>query len=337
MSWTVPLLLVESLGFANAQVIRSNLLNFGGARAVKWQESGHVVTKGQPYNGVTSGRDSSLIFSAGRQGSELAAEAFNSGLQVGSNGNAHVLGLEAAADGRPEKLNFMSYGALTTQLDPGFEPQNPSDVTRTCEEMRIGQGHRGATTNNWWIGGKDCFKDGHSFVCSTCGLSLTPGRRANEFVVHALPTSAVARAEAGGSAWPQSITVAGFQGCSFFRKACAAAQEMKKANPALKVNIRPFGAPDFKEFAKGRDEYREWLFGPNGRAKLGPAAAEHTTSPIVWREDKKFIGSEKTFIGGCDQLLGLGSVLMEETPWWWDVVPNPFQSFPTSSDESVTV
>merc|ERR550537_520070 len=80
------------------------------------------------------------------------------------------MGLEAGRDGRPNELNFASFGTLQVQF--------PSGATRTCSDMRIGQGHHGLR-NNWWIASKNCFKPsdgqtsaGDRFVCRACGLSI---------------------------------------------------------------------------------------------------------------------------------------------------------------------
>merc|ERR1712224_29053 len=66
----------------------------------------------------------------------------------------------------PELLNFVSFGNLTVTFDSGN--------TRTCNDLRLGQGHA-FLYNNWWLAGKDCRLTYGTvwLTCKSCGLAFS--------------------------------------------------------------------------------------------------------------------------------------------------------------------
>merc|ERR1719160_1232205 len=78
-------------------------------------------------------------------------------------------------------LNFVSFGTLTVNLSSG--------ATKTCENIRIGQGHNyfglppGLPQNNWWIASRGCHATNatsplgsyYHLACESCGVCLGYG------------------------------------------------------------------------------------------------------------------------------------------------------------------
>ena len=94
---------------------------------------------------------------------------------------------------------------------------------------------------------------------------------------------------------PTSLTVAGWDGCPFHRRALDAARELVGQGVVADLVDKTFPT---------RDAYREWLFSEGGRAACaGEVAQQHTSSPFVWADDRKYVG-------GCDALVSLASVLI---------------------------
>jgi len=80
--------------------------------------------------------------------------------------------------------------------------------------------------------------------------------------------------------------IAGYSGCGFHSRASELARLLAEEFKSL---------VDVEVITKAsRNEFRASL--PVWKKELGPTAASHNTSPIVWKE----VNGQKEFIGGCD-------------------------------------
>ena len=113
-------------------------------QSVRFHETSHSITQGQPYDGVfTLGYY--LDVRAGRHGSEEVAHDFNAGI---SPDNALGLWTSGQDPPLPAELNFAVFGTMSVTID---------DATRVCPDLRIAQGHL-FHENNWWIAGTKCYR-----------------------------------------------------------------------------------------------------------------------------------------------------------------------------------
>lgn len=99
----------------------------------------HSITKGQPWDGVTTSYDSGsadFIVKAGRKNSDTNAKWFIEKLNGGS-----CLG-NSSSGSVPGSLNFAFIGTMSFS-------HGGKDIV--CENVLIGQGH--STRNTWWLGG----------------------------------------------------------------------------------------------------------------------------------------------------------------------------------------
>ena len=102
---------------------------------------------------------------------------------------------------------------------------------------------------------------------------------------------------------PRTITVAGFASCPHHQTALGAASMLVQQGLAMHLVEKTFAS---------RDEYRTWLFSPKGReafvgqSKSAQSVLKHTSSP--------FVASDESYVGGCDDLLALVSLLVSSVP-----------------------
>lgn len=85
-----------------------------------------------------------------------------------------------------------------------------------------------------------------------------------------------------------TISIAGWQGCSFHQRALTFGQGLAEEGRIARVHEETFAS---------RDQFNDWL--KRDASSLpgvsdDSSALAHRTSPFVW--------SDKTFIGGCDDL-----------------------------------
>ncbi|MBO8085400.1 hypothetical protein L0E83_14180 [Marichromatium gracile] len=115
-----------------------------GVKSFEFTETGHSVSKGQPYSGVTSGvskdgEEARIVVKAGRHKTKAVAQWFKDAVNAGP-------GQTLACDSKgnfPDELNFAVEGTLEMQI---------GDKQITCKDILIAQGSF-TTTNNWWMGG----------------------------------------------------------------------------------------------------------------------------------------------------------------------------------------
>merc|ERR1719169_97470 len=117
---SVASVVVAMLVLANAVAdeSRDNFLNFKGVDSVSWTETGHAITSGQKYDGVTS-KGNAIDVKAGRHGSKSPATNFEEGVDF----DKHMMGLSAHA-AKPQELNFATFGTLSLSF--------PSGVQKSC-------------------------------------------------------------------------------------------------------------------------------------------------------------------------------------------------------------
>ena len=142
-------------------------------QSVRFHETKHSITQGQPYDGVfTLGYY--LDVRAGRHGSEEVAHDFNAGI---SGDNALGLATSTQYPPLPAELNFAVFGTMSVTID---------DATRVCPDMRIAQGHH-FDQNNWWIAGTKCYRQDHKrrlrCPCGHTNVTFSPGNRQWDFDV----------------------------------------------------------------------------------------------------------------------------------------------------------
>lgn len=101
-------------------------------------EMDHLVSSGQPYDGVTlesfKGNTATLDVKAGRNPTDEVAAWFNANLLRANMAATEEFGL--VSDAMPSKLSF------AVKLDVSFTVQD-SSTTCTFHEMRVAQGHYG--------------------------------------------------------------------------------------------------------------------------------------------------------------------------------------------------
>lgn len=113
-----------------------------GITEFSFTQTGHSVTKGQPFGGTTTnvnnpGAQARMVIKAGRKGSTPVAEWFKS--QIGAG---QTLACDSAGV-FPKDLNFAVQGTLSMVV---------GNKKITCQDVLIGQGHF-VGANNWWMGG----------------------------------------------------------------------------------------------------------------------------------------------------------------------------------------
>lgn len=113
---------------------RTNKLIFQNAKSVNldFKPLDHIVSKGQPWGGISFNEDT-ITIKAGRHGSDECASYFKNFINSNNDYAIHTCGGETL----PEKLNFAVKGKLIIE----------SDEFDVC----IAQGHRSSGANNWWI------------------------------------------------------------------------------------------------------------------------------------------------------------------------------------------
>lgn len=126
--------------------IRDNdfTLKMTGMSDMEFDISGHSITSGQPWEGISkiscnSSGDCTMTVRAGRKGSKNVAQWFKDNVDGGS-----ALGC-STIDQMPSELNFAFIGTMTF---------SHGGKTYTGTDIVIAQGHGGGR-NNWWIGGKE--------------------------------------------------------------------------------------------------------------------------------------------------------------------------------------
>jgi len=122
-----------------------NVVNFlcQNIKNFKFELTGHSITSGQPWNGVTSKSPSNkgeIHVDCGRKGSKDVAKWFANKLDGGQ-----AIGINTSSKDLPDELNF----AITGNIIFSFANQ-----TYKFTNVVIGQGHFSGT-NNWWYGGLD--------------------------------------------------------------------------------------------------------------------------------------------------------------------------------------
>ena len=147
--------------------VRDNYVYFPGVKDFQWHQSSHKITVGQPWESIHYGiSDGSGVIHirAGRKGSEVVANWFKDRI-----GNA-IATRDDHPLGRPDKLNFATYGHMNLWDHHGRMAQ--------CRNIVIGQGHTAAGYNNWWIGSRDLREYGGKYwlVCprlnTICGAVI---------------------------------------------------------------------------------------------------------------------------------------------------------------------
>merc|ERR1719295_65588 len=116
--------------------------------------SDHIVSHGQPWDGVTSSSQENkgeLIAKAGRHGTSDVAKWFESRLNGGQ-----AVGINSGETSAPSNLNFAFIGNMSFVLE-GKEYQ--------LNNVVIGQGHY-TTANNWWFGGEGWMKSDNSMFAA---------------------------------------------------------------------------------------------------------------------------------------------------------------------------
>jgi hypothetical protein len=152
-------LAVVAITCINATTVHDNHVFFTGPDSFSFSMTGHSITSGQPFDGVSiSGND--MVVKAGRHGSSGPAEDFKAGLQF-----LNTIGLDTALDQMPGTLNFAIWGDATFKF---------GSKSVTCKDFKIGQGHEGFS-NNWWSGASYCISvpTTHQMTCA-CGGILGP-------------------------------------------------------------------------------------------------------------------------------------------------------------------
>jgi hypothetical protein len=109
--------------------------NMNQLSRVQFQETGHSISKGQPYHGVTCS-GTTLTVKAGRHGTPDVASWFKT--QTKQKAIALTF-----TDTEPGVLNFAVAGKLTLTI---------GGVDFTCDDIVVGQGHTSSGHNNWWFG-----------------------------------------------------------------------------------------------------------------------------------------------------------------------------------------
>lgn len=153
---------------------RDNRLNFFGVESIGWRETLHSISGGQPYHGVATQGNTTLVVTAGRHGSAGPADDFSHGL----NKTNMLANVPWGDPSRPKTLNFATFGTLTATFVSG--------ATVSCEDLRFGQGHS-SPINNWWVGSKSCSMKAYEdfinrFICD-CGIIIDSGMTPNNFVI----------------------------------------------------------------------------------------------------------------------------------------------------------
>ena len=150
--------------------------------SVDFDATSHMVTQGQPYEGVfTLGYY--LDVRAGRQASEEVARDFNAGITPDNALGLWLTNLGDTGKILPSELNFAVFGTMSLKID---------HTTTVCPEMRIAQGHRGMA-NNWWIAGTKCHFDQETFglrcPCDPTDVTFHAGEKEYEFQPEAMSSS----------------------------------------------------------------------------------------------------------------------------------------------------
>lgn len=170
MSWTITrgFVALNALACASGVTMRDNQVHFHEAESISWKETAHSITGGQPWGGASTTHNTTLNIKAGRHASTNVADDFSRGLN-----RTNMIGISANTILYPVKLNFALFGTFTVHLKSG--------AVKTCENMRIGQGHAAylplSPGNNWWVGGPACQQwstdtEALQLICEACGLGL---------------------------------------------------------------------------------------------------------------------------------------------------------------------
>lgn len=120
-----------------------------GLSDVEFIEESHCVTKGQPYEGVSSIKSSydgscKLVIKAGRKKSEEVSAWFMDKSHGSEKGLGGCIGKTYTND-YPQKLNFAVRGTLILKI---------FGIEYRIDNISLAQGSNG-THNNWWIGSPD--------------------------------------------------------------------------------------------------------------------------------------------------------------------------------------
>jgi len=83
------------------------------------------------------------------------------------------------------------------------------------------------------------------------------------------------------------FVIAGYSNCGYHARAIRVAEELKRTNNNIDVQVITQPRPQFLQ------SLSIW------KAALGPRAQSHKTSPIIWQE----IDNQKKYIGGYDDFV----------------------------------
>jgi len=134
--------------------ITTNDVFFKNAGSVSYALESQSHTSGGDFK--VSWGDNKVTIETERKHETANAEFFKDKL-----GPSNMVGDDVNGDQSPDELNFAVKGSLTLNVG-GFMV--------TCDDIRLGQGHRGRrlavaedrarqlSTNNWWLGGSNCMK-----------------------------------------------------------------------------------------------------------------------------------------------------------------------------------
>ena len=126
--------------------IRSNefTLQMSGLSNLKFELTGHSITSGQPWEGISkiecNSSGCTMTVMAGRKDSGATASWFADAIKPGS-----AIGC-TTIDTMPEELNFAFKGNMS--FDHGGKTYTGNDIV-------IAQGSTDSFRNNWWIGGSN--------------------------------------------------------------------------------------------------------------------------------------------------------------------------------------